>query len=120
VLSGWEWIIIGIIAVVVILWGPGKIPEFARALGRAKGEFDQATKEFNDAATKPIRSTVQNTAQSVPANNIPTSKNGDASDKSDDALVRIAKRLGITTEGKTRAQIAAEIRETIEVLGSED
>ena len=50
-LEGWEWLIIGVIAIVIILWGPAKIPEFAKALGRAKGEFTKASKEFNDAAT---------------------------------------------------------------------
>ena len=49
-LEGWEWIIIGVVAIVIILWGPAKIPEFAKALGRAKGEFSKASKEFTDAA----------------------------------------------------------------------
>ena len=50
-LEGWEWIIIGVVAIVIIMWGPAKIPEFAKALGRAKGEFNKAQKEFTDAAT---------------------------------------------------------------------
>jgi TatA/E family protein of Tat protein translocase len=49
-LEGWEWIIIGVVAIVIIMWGPAKIPEFAKALGRAKGEFSKAQKEFTDAA----------------------------------------------------------------------
>ena len=49
-LEGWEWIIIGVVAIVIIMWGPAKIPEFARSLGRAKGEFSKAQKEFTDAA----------------------------------------------------------------------
>ena len=51
-LEGWEWLIIGVVAIVIILWGPAKIPEFAKALGRAKGEFNNAQKEFTDAATR--------------------------------------------------------------------
>ena len=50
-LEGWEWIIIGVVAIVIIMWGPAKIPEFAKALGRAKGEFNKASKEFTTAAT---------------------------------------------------------------------
>ena len=49
--EGWEWLIIGVVAIVIIMWGPSKIPEFAKALGRAKGEFDKASKEFQTAAT---------------------------------------------------------------------
>ena len=49
-LEGWEWIIIGVVAIVIIMWGPAKIPEFAKSLGRAKGEFTKAQKEFTDAA----------------------------------------------------------------------
>jgi TatA/E family protein of Tat protein translocase len=49
-LSGWEWIIIGVVAIVIIMWGPAKIPELAKALGKAKGEFDKASKEFQESA----------------------------------------------------------------------
>ncbi len=39
-----EWIIIGIIVVVIFLWGPTKIPALARALGRARREYDEGKK----------------------------------------------------------------------------
>jgi Sec-independent protein translocase protein TatA len=29
-LDGWEWIIIGVVAIVIIMWDPTKIPEFAK------------------------------------------------------------------------------------------
>lgn len=99
-LEGWEWIVIGIIAVVVILWGPAKIPEFAKALGRAKGEFEKASQEFNQAAT-----------QTATANNL-------ARKTEDDVLIETAKKLGIATEGKTRAQISSEVAERIKALGT--
>lgn len=92
-LEGWELIIVGIIAVVVILWGPAKIPEFARALGRAKGEFEKASQEFNATANQ--------TATQTPVAN--TSKS------SDDLLIETARKLGIKTEGKTREEISEEI-----------
>ena len=49
--DGWDFVIIGAIAIVIIMWGPSKIPEFAKALGRAQGEFKRAQKEFSAAAT---------------------------------------------------------------------
>jgi sec-independent protein translocase protein TatA len=90
-LEGWEWIVVGIVAIVIILWGPSKIPEFARALGRAKGEFKKATTEFNSALTE----------EDVKTN------------KKDDALIKTAHDLGISTSGKTRQQIADEVNISI-------
>ena len=40
-----EWIIIGVIVVVIFLWGPTKIPALARALGRAKKEYQAGKNE---------------------------------------------------------------------------
>ena len=93
-LDSWEWIIIGIIAIVIILWGPAKIPEFARALGRARGEFDKASKEFNQAATTPPSKT------------------------KDEILVETAKNLGIQTEGKTKEEISKAIADRARELGT--
>ena len=39
VIGGWEWVIIIIAIVILLFGGAAKIPEFARALGRAVGEF---------------------------------------------------------------------------------
>jgi len=84
-----ELLIIAVIAVVIFLWGPQKIPELARALGRAKKEFDTASKEVSSAVT---------TGAAAPA---PRS--------ADEILVSTARQLGISTEGKTREQISQEI-----------
>ena len=85
-----QWIVIGVIVVVIFLWGPQKIPELARGLGRAKGEFEKASREFQasatEAATEPL-----------------------APKSADQVLIETARQLGITTEGKTREQISAEI-----------
>lgn len=46
--GGWqmgpEWIVVGLIAVVV-LFGAKKLPEMARSVGRAQGEFKKGLKE---------------------------------------------------------------------------
>ncbi len=98
-LSGWEWIVILGVAVIVIMWGPAKIPELARSLGKAKGEFDKASKEYQKAAFEQLTTT--NVAVVKPA------------DSSDEALIALAQKYGIETEGKTKEQITTETLERI-------
>jgi sec-independent protein translocase protein TatA len=106
-LEGWEWIIIGVVAIVIIMWGPAKIPQFAKALGQAKGEFNKASKEFNNAAL---------TAETAPTA-APASK--PAIKTKDEVLLGTAKELGIPTEGKTREQLTEEISTKVKILGAE-
>ena len=44
-----EWIVIGILA--LILFGPKKIPEIARGLGKALGELQRAKEDFHREIT---------------------------------------------------------------------
>jgi sec-independent protein translocase protein TatA len=90
-LDATELIIIGVIAIVIFLWGPQKIPELARSLGRAKREFDSASREVTEAVAIP----------STPS--MPRPKTAD------EILIETARKLGISTEGKTREQISQEI-----------
>ena len=87
-----EWIVIGIIVVVIFMWGPSKIPEFARSLARARKELDTAKKEFENPSAQPAE-TPKAQAQVNP----------------DDVLIQTARRMGISTEGKTREQITNEM-----------
>ena len=89
-----QWIIIGVIVVVIFLWGPQKIPDLAKAVGRARREFDMASKEMTGVATG---ATAAGTVAAAPQ------KSGDQ------MLIDTARALGIQTEGKTREQIAQEI-----------
>lgn len=113
-LEGWEWIIIGVVAIVIIMWGPAKIPQFARALGQAKGEFNKASKEFNNAATsaeaQPSATAPPAAASAVPSQTIKTK---------DEMLLETAQKLGIPTEGKTREQLSEEISVKVKILGAE-
>jgi sec-independent protein translocase protein TatA len=95
-LEGWEWIIIGVVAIVIIMWGPAKIPQFARALGQAKGEFNKASKELKDAATS--EPTTNNAASVL-----------EPIKTKDQMLLETAQKFGIPTEGKTREQLSDEI-----------
>jgi sec-independent protein translocase protein TatA len=54
---GPEWIIVGLIAVVV-LFGAKKLPDMARSVGRAQGEFKKGLKEGNvEESTESTEST---------------------------------------------------------------
>lgn len=88
-----QWIIIGVIVIVIFLWGPQKIPDLAKAIGRARKEFEQASKEVGGMVTD----TTQTQSMTAPQ------KSGDQ------MLIDTARALGIQTEGKTREQIAQEI-----------
>ena len=113
-LEGWEWIIIGVVAIVIIMWGPAKIPEFAKSLGRAKGEFAKAQKEFTDAATS--TASTNNTVTYVQPR--PTAVATTIKSK-DEMLLETAQNLGIPTEGKTREQLSEEISLKAKLLGAD-
>jgi TatA/E family protein of Tat protein translocase len=109
-LEGWEWLIIGVVAIVIIMWGPAKIPEFAKSLGRAKGEFAKAQKEFENAATTTANAPATPAATiAAPVTKIKTK---------DEILLETARNLSISTDGKTREQITEEVSAKVQALGS--
>ena len=86
-LVGYEWLIVAAILLVIFLWGPQKLPELAKSIGLAKKEFDKAVKEGSSQVTSSTPSASEST----------------------DPLIVAARTLGISTEGKTKEQIAKEI-----------
>lgn len=95
---GWEWIVVIAIVLVFLLWGPQKIPQLARAIGEARREFDKASKE----SEKLVSEVVQPAKPTQPSRV-----------EEDQALIKIARKLGIETEGKTRSQLLNEILQTL-------
>ena len=83
-------VIVGAI-LIFLLWGPNKIPELARALGRAKNEYSKAAAEIGEF-----------TKESIKAAEVPKTS-------SSDKIIEVAHQIGIKTEGKTRDEIADEI-----------
>ena len=79
-------VIVGAIAL-LLFWGPSKIPELAKALGRARGEFSKASKESEGELEK-----------SKERKEIP-----------EDPLMTVALSLGISVDGKSKEQIAKDI-----------
>jgi sec-independent protein translocase protein TatA len=90
-----QWVVIAIVAIVFLMYGPKKIPELARSIGLAR-------KEFNDAAKTPLSSDVASSTSVAAAPAVAAPSTGDA-------LLDTARKLGISTEGKTRDEISSEI-----------
>ncbi len=103
-----ELVVVGVIVIVIFLWGPQKIPEIAKAIGRARKEYEQASKELSGAlmaagspsATTPPASAPSSSGSIVES---PPLRTGD------ELLIETARKLGISTMGKTREQISEEI-----------
>ena len=86
VITQWEWLVILVFLAILILWGPQKLPQLARAIGQAKREFEKASKGIEEEL-----------------------KPKDKEVAVDEKIIDLAKSLGISTEGKTREQILKEI-----------
>ncbi len=83
---GWEIILVGIIVLVLFIWGPQKIPEMARSIGRARREFEEASKNVTQRVSTLV---VENAAT--------------------DSLTDVAHKLGIRTLEKTEREISDEV-----------
>ncbi|RLI29686.1 twin-arginine translocase TatA/TatE family subunit [Candidatus Bathyarchaeota archaeon] len=91
--QGMEWIIL-IAVIVIVLFGAKKLPELARSIGKATGEFEKGKAEA-EMEVKLLKERL---------------KEGKLSEETEkDKLVRIAKELGIETEGKSEEELREEI-----------
>ncbi|MBU4373078.1 MAG: twin-arginine translocase TatA/TatE family subunit [Euryarchaeota archaeon] len=86
--------IILIALVVIILFGASKIPELARSLGKATGEFKKGQKEIERELT--------DVEKLIKESKSPEEKSS--------KLKQMAKDLGIATEGKSDDQLLDEIQ----------
>lgn len=89
--AGFEWLWI-VLIVVILLFGAKKLPELARSVGRATGEFrkgrEEIERELREAA-KPPEETQR------------------------ERLERAARDLGINPEGKSDEELKAEIEKAL-------
>ncbi len=92
--------IILIVIVVIILFGASKIPELARSLGKATGEFKKAKSE----AELEFREAEKSVKEGHPESS---------------KIRQMALELGISTEGKTDAQLLDEIKKKMPTVKSD-
>ncbi len=83
-----------IVVAIVVLFGASKIPELARSLGRATGEFKKA-KEESERELRDVERSL---------------KEGRPIEEKSSKIKQMARDLGIATEGKSDEQLLDEIR----------
>ena len=85
------WEIALIVAIVLIIFGPKKLPQLAKSVGDAIRQYKTAS---------------EGTFTDEPTGSQPAAKTSETN-----VLIETAKKLGIKTEGKTMDQISKEIEE---------
>jgi sec-independent protein translocase protein TatA len=102
--------VIAVMALVLFIWGPQKIPEVARMIGRARREFEDASKEIRNITNSMVPQVESGTAAKALRSLTETPPPPQTSIRSgDQILIDTARKLGIATQGKTREQIQEEI-----------
>ncbi|MEM0369983.1 MAG: twin-arginine translocase TatA/TatE family subunit [Pyrobaculum sp.] len=91
-IGGQEWIVILIALIIILIWGPSKLPSLARSMGEAIREFRKASSGLEE------------------------DRRHEKKEEIDQKLLETAKSLGISTEGKTKEQILDEINRKIAEL----
>ncbi len=90
-----------IVVAIIILFGASKIPELARSLGKATGEFKKAKQEA-ELEVKEVEKSL---------------KEGDTrKEKSSSKIRQMAKDLGISVEGKSDEQLLDEIQKKMPTI----
>jgi len=89
-----EWLIILIALVIILIWGPSKLPSLARGMGEAIREFRKAASGVAEEEVRRV----------------------EKREEIDQKIIEMARSLGISTEGKTKEQILDEINRKLAEL----
>lgn len=98
-IEGIEWIILLIILAALFLFGPQKIPELARGVGRALGEFQRGRME--------IEREIRGQFAQLPGTDVRSREE------------RVAAALGLVTTGKGNVQLKIDIARAIDTAPDE-
>ncbi len=94
IVGGQEWLIILIALVIILIWGPSKLPSLARGMGEAIREFRKAASGVAEEEVRRV----------------------EKKEEIDQKIIEMARSLGISTEGKTKEQILDEINRKLAEL----
>jgi len=100
--------IVLIFAILLLVFGPTKLPKIAKELGKMMREFNKAASGFKEEIDKASSDFTKDAKLSSPRvfrSRVKTTNSGNK----DKTVSDIAKRLNITSEGKTNKQIIQEI-----------
>ncbi len=86
--------IVLIVVVIIVLFGASKIPELARSLGKATGEFKKGKQEIETELNEIVK----------------PGKEIRSPEQSSSKIIKMAQDLGIATEGKSDEQLLDEIQ----------
>jgi|SRR3990172_3911411 len=128
--GGFEWIIILIIIAVLLLFGPQKLPELARGIGRALGEFRrgkmeverQISDELSTLDARDIRARVDKAASALGISTTGRSElqikldiARDVDKAPDEQVVAAAQAVGVYTSGADVQRLKEQIVKSLNV-----
>jgi sec-independent protein translocase protein TatA len=97
-----------ILVILLLILGPTKLPALARGLGQAVREFRKASSGLYDEETQSNLKLLS--AERSARLEAPAATTTQATSKVDDeTLLKLAEKLGVSVEGKSRDQIVDEI-----------
>ncbi len=129
-IEGIEWVVILIIIAVLLLFGPAKLPELARGVGRALGEFRRGrmeiereiSTELSQMDTRDIRMRVEKAAGAL---GVPATGRSEmqlkldiarAVDKAqDEQVVSAAQAMGVYSSGSDVTRLKEQIIKSLNV-----
>ena len=129
-IEGIEWVVILIIIAVLLLFGPSKLPELARGVGRALGEFRRGkmqiereiNTEISQMDTRDMRVRVEKAAGSLGLSSSGRSEMelkldiARAVDKArDDQVVSAAQAIGVYSSGADVVRLKEQIIKALNV-----
>ena len=97
-LNSVEWLLVGLLGVGVVVWGPAEISDIAKAIGKLRKEMNNITNGLKQTVNDQIEMSIK-------------SENDRLLD--DQRLLDQAHNLQLNTDGKTREELMQEINSRI-------